>query len=186
MTDLRENFIRWLIKEGLSEKTPAGNPSTVYDYVARIDEICKKERHIFWEELAGKLFSIAPRYQGKYKTALHKYNEFLFETELSREIMKQRHKDLLYAYSKLSDKDKEKIETREYITTRELADILGVDVRQIKRWREKRITLHKEDQIEENPQGDAKIGPKFVQVGGLYRYYKDDLEKYFHRSIEKM
>ena len=70
----------------------------------------------------------------------------------------------MYAYSKLSDKDKEKIETREYITTRELADILGVDVRQIKRWREKRITLHKENQIEENPQGDAKIGPKFVRL----------------------
>ena len=31
MIDLRENFIKWLIKEGLSEKTPSGNPSTVYD-----------------------------------------------------------------------------------------------------------------------------------------------------------
>lgn len=183
MAELKENFRNWLIEQGLSEKTSSGKQSTVYDYIKTIDRVCKNEGYITWEELASNLFSIASSYQSKYKTALHKYNSFLFDTEQSWEIMQQRHKNLLYAYSMLSD---EKIKKREYITTKELADILNVDAYQIQRWRKNRIAQHKEEQIEENPRGQKQIGPKFVQVGGLYRYYKDDLEKYFHRPIEKM
>lgn len=186
MIDLKEDFINWLIKQGLSEKTETGKPSTIYDYLTTINRVCKKEGYITWEKLAVNLFSIVSNYHGKYKTALHKYNAFLFETELSRRVIQQRYDNLLYAYSKLSDEEKKDIEAREYIITRELADILKVDIRQIKRWRENRISLHKEDQVEENARGLKQIGPKFVQVGGLYRYYKDDLEKYFHRPIEKM
>ncbi len=186
MIDLKEDFINWLIKQGLSEKTETGKPSTIYDYLTTINRVCKKEGYITWEKLAVNLFSIVSNYHGKYKTALHKYNAFLFETELSRRVIQQRYDNLLYAYSKLSDEEKKDIEAREYIITRELADILKVDIRQIKRWRENRISLHKEDQVEENDRGCKKIGPKFTQVGGKYRYYKDDLEKYFHRPIEKM
>lgn len=173
MTDLKEGFRNWLIGRGLSN-------STIYDYLITINRICRRERSTS-EDLAINLFCVISNYQNKSKTVLKQYNAFLFETEQSREIMQQRHKNLLCAYSKLSAE-----EDKQYITTQELANILGVDVRQIKRWRENRITLHQEDQIEENPHGLKKIGPKFVQVGGLYRYYKDDLEKYFHRSIEKM
>lgn len=186
MDNLRENFRNWLTKQGLSEKTETGRPSTIYDYLTTIKRICKKEGYITWEELAINLFSISSNYQGKYKTVLHKYNAFLFEAELSKRVIQQRYNNLLYAYSKLSVERKKCIEEREYITSQELADILKVDIRQIKRWRENRISLHKEDQVEENARGLKQIGPKFVQVGGLYRYYKDDLEKYFHRPIDKM
>lgn len=186
MDNLREDFINWLTKQGLSEKTRTGKPSTIYDYLTTINRVCRKEEYITWEELAVNLFSIVSNYHGKYRTALHKYNAFLFETELSKDVMQQRHNNLLYAYSKLSDERKRCIEEREYITTQELADILEVDIRQIKRWRENRIHQHKEDQIEENARSLKQIGPKFVRVGGVYRYYKDDLKEYFHRQIEKM
>lgn len=39
-----ENFKRYLIQQGYSEYTPSGNPSTVYDYVKRIEKICERER----------------------------------------------------------------------------------------------------------------------------------------------
>jgi hypothetical protein len=39
-----ENFKIYLIKQGYSEITPSGNPSTVYDYTKRVDKICKRER----------------------------------------------------------------------------------------------------------------------------------------------
>ena len=139
MVNLKDDFRDWLIKQGLSEKTASGRPSTIYDYLTEINRVCKKEGYITWEKLAVNLFSIVSNYHGKYKTALHKYNAFLFETELSRRVIQQRYDNLLYAYSKLSDEEKKDIEAREYIITRELADILKVDIRQIKRWRENRI-----------------------------------------------
>lgn len=178
MTDLKKGFKNWLVGQGLSN-------STIYDYLATINRICRKENSTS-KDLAVNLFSIISNYQGKSKTVLKQYNAFLFETEQSKEIIQQRHKNLLCAYSKLSDEEKKEIEEKEYITTQQLADILGVDIRQIKRWRENRIELSKEDQIEENPRGLKQIGPKFTRVGGKCRYYKDDLEKYFHRPIEKM
>lgn len=39
-----ENFKNYLIQKGYSEYTPSGNPSTVYDYVKRINKICERER----------------------------------------------------------------------------------------------------------------------------------------------
>lgn len=86
MDNLRENFRNWLTKQGLSEKTETGRPSTIYDYLTTIKRICKKEGYITWEELAINLFSISSNYQGKYKTVLHKYNAFLFEAELSKRV----------------------------------------------------------------------------------------------------
>lgn len=38
-----ENFKSYLIKQGYSEYTPSGNPSTVYDYTKRVIKICKRE-----------------------------------------------------------------------------------------------------------------------------------------------
>lgn len=38
-----ENFKEYLIQEGYSEETPAGNPSTAYDYKKRINQICERE-----------------------------------------------------------------------------------------------------------------------------------------------
>lgn len=39
-----ENFRRYLVQQGYSEYTPSGNPSTVYDYLKRIEKICERER----------------------------------------------------------------------------------------------------------------------------------------------
>ncbi len=38
-----ENFMTFLIEEGYSEFTPSGKPSTVYDYVKRVEKICNRE-----------------------------------------------------------------------------------------------------------------------------------------------
>lgn len=43
MTDLKEKFRDWLIKQELSEKTPSGKQSTVYDYIKTIDRVWKNE-----------------------------------------------------------------------------------------------------------------------------------------------
>ena len=112
MDNLRENFRNWLTKQGLSEKTETGRPSTIYDYLTTIKRICKKEGYITWEELAINLFSISSNYQGKYKTVLHKYNAFLFEAELSKRVIQQRYNNLLYAYSKLSVEEKKRYRSK--------------------------------------------------------------------------
>lgn len=39
-----DNFSRFLIQHGYREYTPSGNPSTVYDYVKRVEKICERER----------------------------------------------------------------------------------------------------------------------------------------------
>lgn len=39
-----ENFKTYLIKQGYSELTPSGNPSTVYDYGKRVENILERER----------------------------------------------------------------------------------------------------------------------------------------------
>lgn len=38
-----EEFKNFLIKKGYSEFTPTGNPSTVYDYIKRVEKICNRE-----------------------------------------------------------------------------------------------------------------------------------------------
>lgn len=38
-----ENFKKYLIDQGYSELTPSGNPSTVYDYMKRVERICERE-----------------------------------------------------------------------------------------------------------------------------------------------
>lgn len=62
MDNLREDFRDWLIKQGLSEKTSSGRPSTVYDYIRRLDKICITiygERTIeTWENLAHHIYLI--------------------------------------------------------------------------------------------------------------------------------
>ena len=80
MVNLKDDFRDWLIKQGLSEKTASGRPSTIYDYLTAINRVCRKERYS-WEDLAINLFSIVSKYHGKYKTALYKYNTFLFESD---------------------------------------------------------------------------------------------------------
>jgi hypothetical protein len=58
---MKEQFERYLIDCGYKQKTPSGNPSTVYDYIKRIDKICEWE-NISWEQLATNIHIILPQY----------------------------------------------------------------------------------------------------------------------------
>ena len=39
-----EGFENYLIKEGYSQYTPSGNPSTVYDYCRRVERVCERRK----------------------------------------------------------------------------------------------------------------------------------------------
>lgn len=58
---MKDQFKNYLIKQGYSILTPAGNPSTVYDYVMRIDKVCEWE-HLSWEKLAQNISLIVAQY----------------------------------------------------------------------------------------------------------------------------
>ncbi len=177
MIDLETNFRNWLIKQGLSEKTKSGKPSTVYDYLTTINHICKKEGYS-WERLAFHIFDIIDNYQRKHKTALNKYNEFLYVADIPCDIRQLRNEKIICL---LNDKIKalqEEFGLDEYFVTQDIADILRKDVRTIKRWRKNRIKQNKLDQEYENTNGEDPIGPKFTQLGSDYVYRKKDLEKY--------
>lgn len=142
---------------------------------------------ISWEELATDLPLIILGYDGRKKTILQKYNEFLFESELPDDVLKIRHQNILYMMSQSQIQSS----SSEYYLTSDLVQILGINVRVIKRWRAERIRQgnldpSKFEQLHENPYGEGKIGPKFVVVGGKYRYYFDDLKAYFGRDIGSM
>jgi hypothetical protein len=56
-----ENFKRYLIEQGYSEYTPSGNPSTVYDYIKRIEKICEREK-ITIKQLADNIGVYVKKY----------------------------------------------------------------------------------------------------------------------------
>lgn len=58
---MKKQFEEYLISKGYKQTTPSGNPSTVYDYVKRINNICKWE-NITWEELANNIQVYLPQY----------------------------------------------------------------------------------------------------------------------------
>ncbi len=178
MVDLETNFKNWLIKQGLSVKTKSGKPSTVYDYLTTINQICKKEGHITWEELASYIFNIINNYKGRYKTALNKYNEFLYVADIPLYIRQQRNEQIICLMNEQIKTLQEEFGLDEGYMTEDIAVILKRDIRTIKRWRENRIGQNKLDQVYENTNGETPIGPKFTQIGGDYFYRKTDLEKY--------
>lgn len=173
MADLKVDFRDWLLKQGLAEKTKSGKSSTIYDYTITLDRVCKNEGHISWEELAVQIPSIIPKYQGKSKTVLRKYNTFLFETDIPNNISRQRNKNFLLAMMEDTAK-----EGGGYYTTDGLANFLRVTPRTVKRWRKNRVEQEKLDQIYENTDGKNPIGPKFTQIGGIYRYKIRDVKEY--------
>ncbi|HZJ99217.1 MAG TPA: hypothetical protein VFC79_04395 [Tissierellaceae bacterium] len=59
---MKEVFRKYLIKNGYKEWTPSGNPSTVYDYINRIDKICEWE-NISWEQLANDVQVYLEQYE---------------------------------------------------------------------------------------------------------------------------
>ena len=58
---MKEQFQEYLIKQGYSLTTPAGNPSTVYDYAKRIDKVCRLE-NLTWTSLAENIAAIVTLY----------------------------------------------------------------------------------------------------------------------------
>ena len=58
---LSVQFRDFLIKRGYKIKTKSGHPSTVYDYIKRIDRIAKRENYD-WNEIADKIENIVIKY----------------------------------------------------------------------------------------------------------------------------
>ena len=50
---MKKQFEKYLIEKGYKTITPSGAPSTVYDYIKRIDYVCEIEGYSSWEELAN-------------------------------------------------------------------------------------------------------------------------------------
>jgi hypothetical protein len=58
---MKKQFEEYLTNQGYSVTTPSGNPSTVYDYVKRIDKVCSFE-NLSWTELAYEIGAIVNQY----------------------------------------------------------------------------------------------------------------------------
>ena len=59
---MRKEFEQFLFNEGYKEYTPNGHPSTVYDYIKRIDAVCAWE-NTDWLTLARNIGSVLPEYE---------------------------------------------------------------------------------------------------------------------------
>lgn len=85
------DFEQYLIGCGLSVVTPSGKPSTVYDYLKRIDRVCDREG-ISWQTLRENIGAINAKYaiggieedygsrsHNAVRAALQKYLEFCLQ-----------------------------------------------------------------------------------------------------------
>lgn len=83
-------FEDYLRKKGASEISDSGNPSTVYDYPARVKRICKREGFQHLDELAWHINDIVQKYDkggehaeygaqsnGSTRKALKLFREFI-------------------------------------------------------------------------------------------------------------
>lgn len=177
MINLKTDFTNWLVRQGYAERTKSDKPSTVYDYIKTLERVCKNEGYITWEELAAKGLLIVSNYQGKYQTVLAKYNEFLLVFDIPRDVRRQRNENFMLAMTEDTSRNAVAKE-RDYYSTEELAEALGVNPRTVKRWRKARIEQNKLEQVHENTNGESPIGPKVTQVGKKYQYKKADVQKY--------
>ena len=59
---LKVEFEQYLIKKGYSVITPSGKPSTVYDYINRIDKVIAREHLYSWDELAKNISKYVSQY----------------------------------------------------------------------------------------------------------------------------
>ncbi|MBO6880559.1 hypothetical protein [Winogradskyella sp.] len=90
MSDILENFKKYLVKRGYSDITPSGLPSTTTDYSKRrIPKICERE-NITLNELSkninhyidkydkfGSEFEFGKKSNNAYINALKRFQEFL-------------------------------------------------------------------------------------------------------------
>ena len=84
-----DQFKEYLINKGYSEYTPSGKPSTVYDYIKRVERICERE-NISINTLAGTTDRVVAKYDefgeesdfgrkshNAYISALKRFQEFI-------------------------------------------------------------------------------------------------------------
>jgi len=84
-----EKFKLYLVKQGYSEFTPSGNPSTAYDYKKRVNKICIREA-VSIEHLAANIDLYIDKYgptgndsdfgkrsNNAFINALRRFGEFL-------------------------------------------------------------------------------------------------------------
>ncbi len=58
----KNKFKEWLIGRGYKEYTPSGLPSTVYDYLKRIDFVIEQERYNSWQDVANNIDFLVKEY----------------------------------------------------------------------------------------------------------------------------
>lgn len=58
---MRKEFESFLIESGYKKYTSSGKPSTVYDYIKRIDKVCEWEG-LTWLDLANSIDTIINEY----------------------------------------------------------------------------------------------------------------------------
>lgn len=58
---MKTQFKNYLINRGYKVTTLSGNPSTVYDYLKRIDKVCEWE-NMSWSELATEIVEVILKY----------------------------------------------------------------------------------------------------------------------------
>lgn len=59
---MKKEFEQYLIDRGYKTHTPSGNPSTVYEYIKRIDFVCETE-HTNWFGLSQMISKVLPQYE---------------------------------------------------------------------------------------------------------------------------
>jgi len=87
-----DDFKNFLIRQGYSEFTPSGHPSTVYDYPKRVQTICDREHIPSLDELKNRIVEIENRYSEDgaeaefgarshkaYINAIHRFRELCEE-----------------------------------------------------------------------------------------------------------
>lgn len=88
---MRNKFETYLVNQGYKKTTPSGRPSTTYDYIKRIDYVCRQE-NVDWQSLANRIDSIVQLYgKGGPKEALGKKSHSSVVNALKRfeEFIKQ-------------------------------------------------------------------------------------------------
>lgn len=58
---MKKQFEKFLINQGYKQTTPSGNPSTVYDYIKRVEKVCEWE-NFTWFQLAENIDKIVRLY----------------------------------------------------------------------------------------------------------------------------
>ena len=98
MKNIKQEFTNFLIKKGYREYTVNHTPSTVYDYLGRIEKVCIAESMSFME-LMTRIDEILPLYldngikanEGKrshesVKNALKNFSAFVHEKRLLQKV----------------------------------------------------------------------------------------------------